>query len=118
LALTGREAIDWVALRAAVHAALDAHGGYATLTEVLAQLPEPRAGDIIGIWSLATRHGAVDDTAVETVWAHTRRGLRELSVPYLVFGDHLPAPVAAAPRHVLLAEPVLTALDLEGAADA
>jgi len=110
-ALAGRESIDWVALRTAVHAAVDAHGGYATLPEVMAQLPEPRTGDIIGIWSLAARHGAVDDAAVQTVWAHTSRGLRELIIPYLVFADVLPAPAAARPRCRALAAPVLAALD-------
>jgi hypothetical protein len=116
-ALVGRESIDWIALRDAVHAALDAHGGYATLPEVMAHLPKPRTGDVIGIWSLASRHGAVDDAAVETVWAHTSRGMRELTVPYLVFADQLPAPVTARPRRPVLAGPAVTTLDLEGAAD-
>ncbi|MGH3274065.1 MAG: DUF3375 family protein [Streptosporangiaceae bacterium] len=117
-ALAGRESIDWVALRTAVHGALDAHGGYATLPEVMAQLPEPRTGDIIGIWSLAARHGAVDDTAVQTVWTHTSRGLRELIIPYLVFADLLPAPATARPSCPALAAPVLVALDAGGPADA
>lgn len=90
-ALAGRESIDWQALRAAIDDAMDAHGGFATLPEVLAYLPEPRTGDVIGIWALATRHGEVDAAAQETVWAHTRRGLRELAVPYLVFGEPLPS---------------------------
>jgi hypothetical protein len=97
-ALAGQESIDWAALRAAVHEALEAHGGFATLPEVLAQLREPRAGDVIGIWALATRHGEVDETSRETVRARTSRGLRELTVPYLVFGDQLPDPIAAAHR--------------------
>jgi hypothetical protein len=93
--LAGREAIDWVALRAAVHKALDAHGGFATLPEVLAQLPSPRTGDVIGVWSLAARHGEVDDSASEMVWAQTSRGQRQLTVPYLVFAGLLPGPPAA-----------------------
>lgn len=89
-ALAGRESINWTALRAAAHAAMDAHGGFATLSEVLRYLPQPRTGDIIGLWSLATRLGAVDSDAEEVVWAHTSRGRREIHVPYLVFGEPLP----------------------------
>jgi hypothetical protein len=48
-ALAGKESIDWAALRAAVNEALEAHGGFATLPEVLTRLREPRTGDIIGI---------------------------------------------------------------------
>jgi hypothetical protein len=33
-ATAGRESINWTALRAAAHAAMDAHGGFATLPEV------------------------------------------------------------------------------------
>ena len=43
--------------------AMDAHGGLATLPEVLAELPGARTGDVIGLWLLATRHGEVDDDA-------------------------------------------------------
>ena len=97
-ALAGRESIDWTALQSAVHSAMEAHGGYATLPEVLSQLHQPRTGDIIGIWALATRYGDVDDTDHVTVAAHTSRGPREISVPYLVFGEEIP--VAARPaRH-------------------
>jgi hypothetical protein len=99
MALAGRESIDWEALRAAVHEAMEAHGGFATLPEVLAYVPEPRAGDVIGIWALATRHGEVDDEAHETVLAHTRRGPRELTVPYLVFGEQVPSLRDHARRH-------------------
>lgn len=91
-ALAGRESINWPALRAAAHAAMDAQGGFATLPEVLRYLPQPRTGDIIGLWSLATRFGAVDTAAQESVWAHTSRGQREIRVPYLVFGEPLPDP--------------------------
>jgi hypothetical protein len=90
-ALAGRESIDWEALRNSVHEAMDAHGGFATLPEVLAYVPAPRTGDVIGIWALATRHGEVDDQSRETVWAHTQRGQREITVPYLVFGEPLPS---------------------------
>jgi len=46
-----------------------------------------------------TRHGEVDDEAHETVLAHTRRGLRELTVPYLVFGEQVPSLRDHARRH-------------------
>jgi len=118
-ALAGQEAIDWVTLRAAVHKALEAHGGFATLPEVLAQLPSPRTGDVIGIWSLAARHGEVDDSASEVVWAHTSRGRRQLTVPYLVFGEPLPGPPAAAKHRNRLQhrQGGLATLDLEGLPD-
>jgi hypothetical protein len=95
-ALAGREAINWGQLRAAIHNALDAHGGFATLPEVLAQLPAARTGDIVGLWSLAARYGETDDTAREVVLAATSRGLREITVPYLVFAEPPPEPSAAA----------------------
>jgi len=97
-ALAGRESIDWTALRGAVNGALEAHGGFATLPEVLARLPEPRTGDIIGIWALASRYGDIDDAACETAWAHTSHGLREITVPYFVFGDYLPSAVGPGLR--------------------
>jgi len=116
-ALAGYESIDWAALRAAVHEAMEAHGGFATLPEVLARLREPRTGDIIGIWALATRHGEVDDKSCETVWAQTKRGLREISLPYLVFGDQLPSPVGSARRQPPPGgQPVLAVLDSGGQA--
>ncbi|MFG1827811.1 DUF3375 family protein [Microbispora bryophytorum] len=89
-ALASQEAIAWEVLKAAVHTAIDTHGGFATLPEVLEQLPEPRTGDVIGVWALATDHGAVDDTTKITVQVHTGRGLRDLHVPYLVFAGRLP----------------------------
>jgi hypothetical protein len=97
-ALAGHESINWTALRAAAHAAMDAHGGFATLPEVLRHLLQPRTGDIIGLWSLATRFGAVDTDAEEVVWAHTGRGRREIRLPYLVFGELLPDPTSPAIR--------------------
>ena len=96
--LAGREAINWGQLRAAVHEALEAHGGFATLPEVLAQLPGARTGDVIGLWSLAARYGETDDTARQIVLAATGRGQREITLPYLVFADPLPGPPAATPR--------------------
>jgi len=92
-ALGGIESINWAALRMAVHAAMDAHGGFATLPEVLLHLPDARTGDVIGLWSLATRFGLVDEEEEAiAVWIETRRGKREISVPYLVFGETLPDP--------------------------
>ncbi len=96
--LAGRESIDWAALRSAVRSAVDAHGGYATLPEVLGQLHQPRTGDVIGVWALATRYGDVDDSDCVTVLASTSHGLREISVPYLVFGEDIPETVSLARR--------------------
>ncbi len=103
-ALAGRESIDWTELQSAVRSAMEAHGGYATLPEVLSQLHQPRTGDIIGIWALATRYGDVDDTDHVAVVAHTSRGSREISVPYLVFGEEIPFaahPARNAPQLIL-----------------
>lgn len=113
-ALVGRESIDWEALRAAVHEAMEAHGGFATLPEVLGFVPAPRTGDVIGIWALATRHGEVDEQSRETVQAHTQRGLREISVPYLVFGEQLPSLRDHARRREEHAGSLFTAIGLEG----
>lgn len=98
-ALTGRESIDWVALRAAVHAAMAGHGDIATLSEVLEHLPQARTGDIVGLWSLAARYGEIDDRTRISIQVDTDRGLRELSAPYLVFGEPIPTPahLSAAP---------------------
>jgi Protein of unknown function (DUF3375) len=102
-ALAGRESINWPALRAAAHAAMDAYGGFATLPEVLRHLPQARTGDVIGLWSLATRYGAVDDAAHTAVWAYTSRGRREIRVPYLVFGEPIPDPTPVVTRSRSLA---------------
>ncbi|MFC5752587.1 DUF3375 domain-containing protein [Actinomadura rugatobispora] len=91
-ALAGRESIDWLALRDAVHAAMAAHGDIATLPEVLEHLPGARTGDIIAVWSLANRYGEVDRDAQVSVLAHTDRGPREITLPYLVFGEPIPDP--------------------------
>lgn len=85
-----RESIDWVALRSAIHAAMQSHSGFATLLEVLDHLGTARTGDVMGLWWLATRYGEVDEATRTTVWAHTVGGLREITTPYLVFADHIP----------------------------
>jgi len=90
--LAGRESIDWAALRRSITVAMDSHGGLATLPEVLDHLPYARTGDVIGLWLLATRYGAVDEDARSVVLVQTTRGQRELAVPYLVFGEHVPEP--------------------------
>lgn len=117
-ALASQEFIDWTALAAAVRLALEAHGGFATLPEVLEHLYEPRAGDVIGLWWFATRYGDVDDAAYTTTWVYTSRGLRAIDVPYLVFGEVPPEPFAPPsphpPRRFLHAQPVLS----EGDGDA
>lgn len=94
-ALVGAESIDWGALRRVVNAARDRHDGYATLGEVLELLESPRTGDVIGLWSLATRHGAVDGSARTKAVVHTSRGLRTITLPYLLFGEPVPDPAAA-----------------------
>jgi hypothetical protein len=97
-ALAGRESIDWAALRTAVHSAMAAHGDIATLPEVLEHLPQARTGDIVGLWSLAARYGEIDGHTRIRVQAETDRGLRALTVPYLVFGEQLPDLLAPATR--------------------
>ncbi|GIF96572.1 DUF3375 domain-containing protein [Catellatospora citrea] len=92
-ALAGRESIDWAGLRAAVSAALQAHGGYATLAEVLKQVDAPRTGDVMGLWWLATKYGDVDTADQASVWVDTSRGQRRITVPYLVFGEPIADPV-------------------------
>ncbi len=101
----GRESIDWAALREAVHAAMDSHSGYATLPEVLERLPEARTGDVIGLWSLATRYGDVDEGTTSTVWVGTERGWREITLPYAVFAEPIPAPPPPARRRTALHRP-------------
>jgi len=100
--MVGRESIDWNALRDAVLATMDAHSGFATLSEVLERLPAARTGDVIGLWSLATCYGEVDDTATTPVWAVTAGGYREISLPYAIFGEPIPTPAtpARAPRRL------------------
>ncbi len=95
--LAGRESIDWAALRHSINMAVDGHGGLATLPEVLEHLPSARTGDVIGLWLLASRHGAVDEHARSVVMVETIRGRRELTVPYLVFGETVPEPAGPRP---------------------
>jgi hypothetical protein len=101
-ALGGLEAIDWAALRNAVHLTMEQHSGYATLSEVLDQLACPRTGDVIGLWSLATRYGDIDEDTRTVVRASTNRGWREIDLPYAVFAEALPSPVVPAPRRLTL----------------
>jgi hypothetical protein len=90
--LASADAVDMDALRAAAGRAMDARAGLATLPEVLAELPGARAGDVIGLWLLAVRHGEVDDAARVTVTASTRHGTRTITLPYLAFTRPLPSP--------------------------
>ncbi|GIJ48390.1 hypothetical protein Val02_52760 [Virgisporangium aliadipatigenens] len=87
-AAAGTESIDWAALRTAVNASL--RDGPATLADVLLRLPSARTGDVLALWSLASRYGEVDPGAVETVGVRTRTGGRALTVPRLVFGAPIP----------------------------
>lgn len=110
-----RESIDWAALRSAVHAAMEAHSGCATLPEVLDHLDAARTGEVMGLWWLATCYGDVDETTSATVWAHTAGGLREITIPYLAFADHMPDLARPAGQR----RPLNTQLMLlEGAPDA
>ena len=77
---------------------MDSHGGVATLPEVLKYLPRARTGDVIGLWLLAARHGAVDEDAESVILVETRRGVRQVAMPYVVFGETVPDPVG--PRTV------------------
>ena len=97
--LVGAESIDWHSLTDAVNVALG--GGPAGIDEVLARLPEARTGDVVGIWSLAQRHGATDNNSTVTVLAHTARGLREIHLPAVRFTSPLPDPITALPHEVM-----------------
>ena len=109
-ALAGAESIDWESLRQAVNAALEATSGFASLADVMDLLPTARTGDVFAIWSLANRYGEVDDAGRQTVTVHTARGLRDVELPYMLFGERLPDPAApAAARRTLSSR-----LDLEG----
>ncbi|GAA1459408.1 DUF3375 domain-containing protein [Williamsia maris] len=88
--LVGSETIDWQLLTDAVNAAV--RSGDADLAAVLAHVGSPRVGDIVGVWSLAQRHGEVDTAAARTVvGAHTARGIREIHIPAMTFTTELPA---------------------------
>ncbi|ADG78678.1 hypothetical protein TPAU25S_01756 [Tsukamurella paurometabola] len=103
--LIGREAIDWDSLANAVNTAVAAADG-ASLTDVLDAIDAPRAGDVVGVWSLGARYGTVDADRPVTVLAHTARGPRELTVPHVVFSAALPplTPSSAAPEPTTLFE--------------
>ena len=104
--LVGAESIDWHALTDAVNEAVA--DGPAEIDDVLALLPTARTGDVIGIWSLAQRHGAAEHGQDEvTVVAHTARGMREIRLPAVRFTHKLPDPITAQPHEVmhLLDEP-------------
>jgi hypothetical protein len=84
----GTESIDWTGVRAAVNAAVAS--GPVSLPEVLAHLPSARTGDVLALWSLASRFGEVDPGSVDTVRVSTRAGRRELTVPRLAFTAAIP----------------------------
>lgn len=96
LELVGSESIDWQQLTNAVNASLEgAKGKYVGVEQIMAQLPDARTGDIIGIWSLAHRYGVVDDLAPPVkVQAHTVRGYREITLPAVGFTETLASPIA------------------------
>ncbi|MFF5264559.1 DUF3375 family protein [Actinomadura viridis] len=98
-ALRGREAIDWLALRTAVSAALATGPGHAPLTAVLDHLIEPRIGDVIGLWELATRHGRVDQDTTVSVRVHAGEDRRrDITLPSLAFTRPVPEPAAPVGR--------------------
>lgn len=101
--LAGLECIDWDGLREAVHIAMDRRSGFATLPEVLEELPLARTGDLVGLWSLAARFGDLDEANDSVVWVQTARGPRVVTLPYAVFGEPLPELTgpAAAPSKTL-----------------
>ncbi|GAA2060826.1 DUF3375 domain-containing protein [Williamsia deligens] len=95
-ALVGSETIDWHHLTDAVNRAVGS--GEADLAAVLAQLDTPRVGDVVGVWSLAQRHGSVGPEGDRIVVdAHTARGLRSIAVPVMRFREVIDAPASATP---------------------
>ncbi|GAB3126876.1 hypothetical protein GCM10027289_03520 [Tsukamurella serpentis] len=107
--LVGREAIDWDALASAINTAVNeavSTSDGATLTDVLDAIDTPRAGDVVGVWSLGARYGTVDAERPVTVVAHTTRGPREMTVPHVAFAAALPplTPASAAPEPTTLFE--------------
>lgn len=83
--LVGAESIDWAALTDAVNT-VAAHGP-ADLADVVAALPSVRAGDVIGLWSLAHRHGEVSESDEIELVAQTARGPREIRLPAAYFTE-------------------------------
>ncbi|NED98592.1 DUF3375 family protein [Phytoactinopolyspora halotolerans] len=105
--LVGQESIDWAALRSAVNAALDAvadDAGRATLPHVLERIDRPRTGDVIGLWSLATRHGDVDPEVRVTTVAYTSHGAREITLPAITFAEPVPDSTIAVEHHRTLSK--------------
>lgn len=96
--LVGPEAIDWTVLRHAVNSALRQRNGYATLSEVLEELPQPHIADVIGLWSLGCRHGAMSEGSQMSVTAAASTGVREITLPYILFGEQIPDPAAPISR--------------------
>ncbi|SIS21402.1 DUF3375 domain-containing protein [Williamsia sterculiae] len=101
-ALMAVESIDWQSLTEAVNLAVDAGDGPTGLADVLAVLPGARAGDVVGVWSLALRHGEVDEVREVTVLAHTAAGAREMRLPAMTFSAPLPDAPVSAPAAVHL----------------
>ncbi|NMD54313.1 MULTISPECIES: DUF3375 domain-containing protein [Tsukamurella] len=103
--LVGREAIDWDSLASAINATIARDDG-ADIAEILATIDAPRAGDVVGVWSLGARYGTVDADRPVTVVAHTARGPREMTVPHVAFAAALPplTPTSAAPEPTTLFE--------------
>lgn len=97
--LLAKEAFNPDTLRQAVNNALDKHHGFTTLAEVLALLTEPRTGDIFYLWQLASTHGHVKDTLNTTVWAHTDRGRREITMPFITYDTPVPQLNTPRPQH-------------------
>lgn len=114
--LVGHESIDWSVLRHAVNSALQRHNGYATLGEVLELLDEPHVVDVIGLWSLGHRHGAVGGaTAHMTVTAGASTGSRAITLPYILFGEPIPDPAAPVARRGSLRAQELLVEEVPGA---
>ncbi len=87
--LVGMESIDWQVLSHAVNDAV--RGGDADLCAVLGRIDSPRVGDIVGVWSLAQRHGLVHaDRPRTVVGAHTARGVRAICIPAMAFTAEVP----------------------------
>ncbi|WP_018180481.1 DUF3375 family protein [Jongsikchunia kroppenstedtii] len=95
--LVGVESIDWQRLTDAVNRAIGS--GAVDLAAALAEIDSPRAGDIIGVWSLAAKYGVVlEDSPKVAVWATTSRGVRQVMLPDCRFTEPIPGPTASAGR--------------------
>ncbi|WP_166345807.1 DUF3375 family protein [Phytoactinopolyspora limicola] len=112
--LAGQESIDWAKLRTAVNSAVSAAEGPAHLSDVLGTFDRPRTGDVVGLWSLATRWGTVDPLVHVTTTVYTRHGVRDIRVPAAVFTEQVTDPAAPHAPHRTLR---MQALLLEEAID-